>query len=87
QSSDTLRKVVGDITYVTAGGFDRASATSAVGKYSGLVAFGRHFIVDPDLPLHLKEGFPLTPYNRGTFYSPEAAAGYIDYLFVTVMKA
>jgi 2,4-dienoyl-CoA reductase-like NADH-dependent reductase (Old Yellow Enzyme family) len=36
----------------------------------------------PDLPLRLKEGFPLTPYNRSTFYTNEAAAGYIDYPFV-----
>jgi len=82
QSNETLRKVAGDIPYVTAGGFDLASATSAVEKYGGLVAFGRHFIANPDLPLRLKKEFPLTPYNRGTFYTPEAAAGYIDYPFV-----
>ncbi|KAI0252324.1 FMN-linked oxidoreductase [Lactifluus subvellereus] len=78
QSNETLRMAAGDIPYVAAGGFDRASATSAVEKYGGLVAFGRHFIANPDLPLRLKEGFSLTPYNRGTFYSPEAAAGYIS---------
>ena len=37
----------------------------------------------PDLPLRLKEGIELTPYNTGTFYSPEAAAGYVDYPFAT----
>ena len=35
----------------------------------------------PDLPLRLKEGIELTPYNRATFYLPEAAAGYVDYPF------
>jgi NADPH2 dehydrogenase len=35
----------------------------------------------PDLPLRLKEGIELTPYNRATFYLPEAATGYVDYPF------
>jgi N-ethylmaleimide reductase len=43
-----------------------------------LVAFGRQFISNPDLPERLRSGIPLNPYNRATFYSagPE---GYIDY--------
>jgi NADPH2 dehydrogenase len=41
----------------------------------------------PDLPLRLKEGFPLTPYNRDTFYTVEAAAGYVDYPFVNEVDA
>ena len=36
----------------------------------------------PDLPLRVKEGLPLTPYNRDTFYTLESAAGYIDYPFI-----
>jgi hypothetical protein len=41
-------------------------------------------LLQPDLPLRLNKGFPLTSYNRDTFYTPgpEAAAGYIDYPFV-----
>ena len=42
------------------------------------VAFGRIFISNPDLPRRLREGLPLTPYNRATFYGGEAA-GYTDY--------
>src|SRR6202020_1361438 len=42
------------------------------------IAFGRIFISNPDLPRRLQHGFPLTPYNRATFYGGEAA-GYTDY--------
>jgi len=58
-----------------------------VEKYGGLVAFGRHFIANPDLPLRLKEGLSLTRYNRDTFYATEAAAGYIDYPFANNVLA
>jgi len=44
------------------------------------IAFGRHFISNPDLPLRLKRKSPLTPYNRATFYGG-AEAGYTDYPF------
>jgi NADPH2 dehydrogenase len=45
-SNEVLRKAAGDIPYIAAGGFDRASATSTVEKHGGLVAFGRHFIAN-----------------------------------------
>ncbi|KAH9988897.1 hypothetical protein BJV77DRAFT_1019753, partial [Russula vinacea] len=56
-------------------------AADTVEKHGGLIAFGRHFIANPDLPLRLKEGISLTPYNRDTFYLAEAAVGYVDYPF------
>ena len=43
--------------------------------------------MQPDLPLRLKEGLPLTRYNRDTFYAREAAAGYTDYPFVNNVVA
>ncbi|KAI9459254.1 putative NADPH2 dehydrogenase chain OYE2 [Lactarius psammicola] len=81
QSNEVLRKIWGDRPYIAAGGMDGATAINTVEKYGGLVAFGRHFIANPDLPLRLKEGLSLTRYNRDTFYAAEAAAGYIDYPF------
>jgi 2,4-dienoyl-CoA reductase-like NADH-dependent reductase (Old Yellow Enzyme family) len=42
------------------------------------VAFGRIFISNPDLPRRLQLGYPITPYNRATFYGGDAA-GYTDY--------
>ncbi|KAH9990813.1 hypothetical protein BJV77DRAFT_1010470 [Russula vinacea] len=58
----------GDRPYIAAGGFNRASANDMVEKHGGLIAFGRDFIANPDLPLRLKEGIALTHYNRDTFY-------------------
>jgi len=80
-STEALRKIWGNRPFITAGGMDRAKAIDTVEEYGGLVAFGRHFLANPDLPLRLKEGLSLARYNRDTFYTPEAAAGYIDYPF------
>jgi N-ethylmaleimide reductase len=64
---------------IAAGGFepDTAEATVANGDAS-LIAFGRHFIANPDLPKRIKLGLPLNPYDRSTFYGFEAR-GYTDY--------
>jgi N-ethylmaleimide reductase len=64
---------------MTAGGFtgDTAEAAIAAG-HADAVAFGRIFISNPDLPRRLQHGFPLTPYNRATFYGGEEI-GYTDY--------
>jgi N-ethylmaleimide reductase len=64
---------------ITAGGFSGEAAEAAIaGGHADAIAFGRIFISNPDLPRRLREGFPLTPYNRKTFYGGEAA-GYTDY--------
>jgi N-ethylmaleimide reductase len=66
---------------IAAGGFDAASAEAAVADgHADAIAFGRHFISNPDLPARIKHGIPFTPYNRATFYGGEAA-GYTDYPF------
>ena len=64
---------------ITAGGFNGDSAEAAVAAgHADAIAFGRIFISNPDLPRRLKHGFPITPYNRATFYGGEEA-GYTDY--------
>jgi N-ethylmaleimide reductase len=64
---------------VAAGGFTGEAAEAAVAEgHADAVAFGRIFISNPDLPRRLREGFPLTPYNRATFYGGEEK-GYTDY--------
>ncbi|KAF8890997.1 hypothetical protein BD779DRAFT_1784869 [Infundibulicybe gibba] len=73
-------------TRFSAGGYDRATALAAAEEEGdALVAFGRHYIANPDLPKRLKKDIPLTPYNRKTFYTPidepGAAHGYVDYPF------
>jgi N-ethylmaleimide reductase len=64
---------------IAAGGFTGEMAEAAIAeKHADAVAFGRIFISNPDLPHRLQRGFPITPYNRATFYGGEAA-GYTDY--------
>jgi N-ethylmaleimide reductase len=64
---------------ISAGGFTGETAEAAIAQgHADAIAFGRIFIANPDLPRRLRHGFPLTPYNRATFYGGEAA-GYTDY--------
>jgi N-ethylmaleimide reductase len=64
---------------ITAGGFSGETADAAIRDgFADMIAFGRIFISNPDLPRRLQHGFPLTPYNRATFYGGEEA-GYTDY--------
>jgi N-ethylmaleimide reductase len=54
---------------IAAGGFDRASALAIVESGDAdLVAFGRHFSSNPDLPHRLRHSLPLTPYVRAAFW-------------------
>ncbi|MDB5607274.1 MAG: alkene reductase [Bradyrhizobium sp.] len=64
---------------IAAGGFtgETADAAIAAGR-ADAIAFGRIFISNPDLPRRLQHGYPLTPYNRATFYGGEET-GYTDY--------
>ncbi|CCH40621.1 NADPH dehydrogenase 3 [Wickerhamomyces ciferrii] len=48
-----------------------------------LIAVGRHFVSNPDLVERLKKGYPLTKYDRSTFYSG-GEKGYADYPNYTV---
>jgi N-ethylmaleimide reductase len=64
---------------ITAGGFTGEAAEAAItAGHADAIAFGRIFISNPDLPRRLARGYPLTPYNRATFYGGEEA-GYTDY--------
>jgi N-ethylmaleimide reductase len=64
---------------IAAGGFnpDTAEASVAHGEAS-LIAFGRHFIANPDLPKRIELGLQLNPYDRITFYGYDGR-GYTDY--------
>ncbi len=64
---------------ISAGGFTGETAEAAIASgHADAIAFGRIFISNPDLPRRLREGYPLTPYNRATFYGGEEK-GYTDY--------
>jgi N-ethylmaleimide reductase len=64
---------------ISAGGFTGEAANAAIAAgHADAIAFGRIFISNPDLPRRLRLGYPLTAYNRATFYGGEEA-GYTDY--------
>ena len=64
---------------ISAGGFTGETAEAAIAAgHADAIAFGRIFISNPDLPRRLRHGYPLTPYNRATFYGGEET-GYTDY--------
>ena len=66
---------------ISAGGYDREGAEAVLASGDAdLVAFGRHFIANPDLPARLREKLPLNAYDRDTFFGGDAR-GYIDYPF------
>jgi N-ethylmaleimide reductase len=64
---------------IAAGGFDGGGAEAILTKGDAdLVAFGRHFLANPDLPERLRRNLPLNPYDRTTFYYG-GTKGYADY--------
>jgi N-ethylmaleimide reductase len=66
---------------ITAGGFDGQSAKAIVeAGDADLIAFGRHFVANPDLPKRLRRNLPLNRYDRSTFYGG-SEVGYTDYPF------
>ena len=66
---------------VAAGGFEADTAEKILREGDAdLVAFGRHFLANPDLPMRIEKGLALNDYDRSTFYT-FAATGYTDYPF------
>lgn len=66
-------------TIIAAGGFDRAGADAILAKGDAdLVAFGRWFSSNPDLPERLRQGAPLAPYVRDAFWGG-SERDYIDF--------
>ena len=77
-ASEQLRKIYkGNI--VAAGGFESDTAEAIVeAGNADAVAFGRHFISNPDLPLRIRKNLSLADYDRNTLYTFDAK-GYLDY--------
>jgi len=62
-----------------AGDFDRERADAALSAgRADIIAFGRPFIANPDLPRRLRERLPLAAFDANTLYTP-GAQGYADY--------
>ncbi|KAK4483901.1 hypothetical protein RD792_011110 [Penstemon davidsonii] len=70
-------------TFIAAGGYDREDGNKAVAENrADLVAYGRHFLANPDLPRRFEINAPLNKYNRETFYLSDPVVGYTDYPFL-----
>ena len=59
-------------------GYDQTLADLSLAAGADLVAFGKAFIANPDLPQRLRAGAALNPPDRSTFYGG-GAQGYTDY--------
>ncbi|MCZ8341736.1 MAG: alkene reductase [Leptospira sp.] len=79
-SSELFRSKFNGI-WISAGGYTPELALEAVSQNKAdLIAFGRYFISNPDLPKRIIKGIPLNSYNRATFYGG-GNVGYTDYPF------
>ncbi|KAF5371700.1 hypothetical protein D9758_003411 [Tetrapyrgos nigripes] len=75
-----IQKIWSPRPLILCGSFNRQTAIDSAEDDGILIAFGRHFIANPDLPVRLEKDLPLTPYDRSTFYTP-GPKGYTDYPF------
>lgn len=68
-----------DGVLIVAGDYDRVRAeTDLAAGLADVIAFGRPFIGNPDLPARLQLDAPLAAFDAATLYSP-GADGYADY--------
>ncbi|MEO1091159.1 MAG: alkene reductase [Pseudomonadota bacterium] len=66
-------------TIIVAGRFDRARGDAIIEfGLADLVAFGRPFVANPDLPARLALGLPLVDYDASKLYGG-GPTGYVDY--------
>ncbi|GAA5804914.1 hypothetical protein HPULCUR_010423 [Helicostylum pulchrum] len=72
---------------ITASGFSTATqhAIDFSERTGSLVAFGRAFVANPDLPHRLCHNLPLNKYDRSTFYTNDDV-GYTDYPFTELTQ-
>ncbi|KAJ0795482.1 putative 12-oxophytodienoate reductase [Helianthus annuus] len=70
-------------TFISAGGYGREDGNKAVAENrTDLVAYGRLFLANPDLPKRFELNAPLNKYDRSTFYTRDLVVGYTDYPFL-----
>ncbi|MBA0733932.1 hypothetical protein Gogos_017895 [Gossypium gossypioides] len=70
-------------TFIVAGGYNREEGNEMVAKGGAdLVAFGRLFLANPDLPRRFELNAVLNKYDRNTFYTQNPVVGYTDYPFL-----
>ncbi|MFJ1251158.1 hypothetical protein [Cupriavidus sp. CuC1] len=64
---------------IVAGNYDEARAQWVLSRgYADLVAFGRPFVANPDLPCRLANGLPLATFDASTLFGG-SERGYTDH--------
>jgi len=82
ESNDFLRELWSPRPFISAGGYSRETALIGAERTGDLIAFGRPFLANPDLPLRLAKDLPLAKGNRETYYTTALGPkGYTDYPF------
>ncbi|KAI0659533.1 FMN-linked oxidoreductase [Cubamyces menziesii] len=79
ESNEFIRKIWLPRPLVSVGGYTRDKALQVAEETGQLIAFGRAFVSNPDLPRRLLQNIPLAEWDRELFYTPEDPHGYIDY--------
>jgi 12-oxophytodienoic acid reductase len=70
-------------SFIVSGGYTRDGGNEAIAcGNADLVAFGRWFLANPDLPRRFEINAELNKYDRSTFYTPDPVIGYTDYPFL-----
>ncbi|KAJ7131359.1 NADH:flavin oxidoreductase/NADH oxidase [Mycena epipterygia] len=71
--------------FISAGGYTRDLALEFADNKDDIIAFGRRFISNPDLPDRLLHNIPLNDYDRKRFYGPSTTdpKGFTDYPFAS----
>ena len=70
-------------SFIAAGGYNREDGNKALAENrADLIAFGRLFLANPDLPKRFDLNAPLNKYIRDTFYISDPVVGYTDYPFL-----
>uniref|UniRef100_A0A7C9E728 12-oxophytodienoate reductase n=1 Tax=Opuntia streptacantha TaxID=393608 RepID=A0A7C9E728_OPUST len=85
READTLRKLrkAYQGTFMISGGFNRELGMNAIAEGDAdLIAYGQHFISNPDLVHRFKIGAPLNKYDFATVCTHDPVVGYTDYAFL-----
>lgn len=82
ETPHTFREALRDVfsgTIIVAGGYDKAKAEAIIADgLVDVVAFGRPFVANPDLPRRLAENLPLADFDGDTLFGGDAG-GYTTY--------
>ncbi|KAI9058709.1 NADH:flavin oxidoreductase/NADH oxidase [Trametes sanguinea] len=81
ESNDFIRKIWLPRPLISAGRYTRESAIKRAEETGELIAFGRLFLANPDLPYRLRRNLPLNQWDREFFFARGEPRGYTDYPF------